>query len=150
MLLATCSFVLIFRGNYVLTFRYRLPAVVKAVLKWLSSDIYLGSLRDVFLSCLASYELFSVGGYRIKLIFVLKVHPRRLLSVFVRSRRHGFDEIGQNVSFVKLWLRGGVNGNIPSFAFHNTHTVISETVFYFFESLSLRLCHFLPLGGRVF
>ena len=84
---------LILRGNYVLTFRYRLPAVAKAVLKWLSSDIYSGSLLDAVLSCQASYELFSVDGYRIKLIFVLKVHPRRLLSAFVRSRRHGFDEI---------------------------------------------------------
>jgi len=35
--------VLIFRGNYVLTFRYRLPAVVKAVLTWLSPDRYSGS-----------------------------------------------------------------------------------------------------------
>ena len=82
-------------------------------------------------------------------LIVLKVHPRRLLSAFVRSRRHGFDEIGQNVSFVMLWLGGG-NGDIPSFAFHHTHTVISETVFYFFETLSLGLCHVLPLGGRIF
>ena len=49
-----------------------------------------------------------------------------------------------------LWLGVGGGGDIPSFAFLNTHTVISEIVFYFFETLSLGLCHFLPLGGRVF
>ena len=123
---------LIFRGNYVLTFRYRLPAVVKAVLSWLNSEIYAGSLLDVFLSCQASYELFSVDGYRIilTLSYLKYIHA----GYYPCLSGHGVGE----------------NGNIPSFAFHNTHTVISENVFYFFETLSLGLCHFLPLGGRVF